>query len=104
MVEQLFPLPALTKRQGDVLLMIANHILHYGLSPSLSDIRTELNVGENTNLSSYLQPLVTKGYLKALPRYSRRSFELTPQAVPMLQALMRERGQTIPEVLSAVGH
>ena len=104
MVEQLRPLPALTKRQGDVLVVIANHILRHGFSPSLGDIRNELSVGENTNLTPYLQPLYAKGYLKTVPRYSRRSFELTPEAMPVLHFLLRERGQMSPEVFAAVGY
>lgn len=100
MVARLQPLPALTKRQGDVLVTIATHILQQGFAPSLADIRSALALGETTNLKPYIQPLVAKGYLQAGPRYSRRSFELTAQAVTALEALMRQRGQMVPEVIA----
>lgn len=85
-----------------MLLVIARYLAERRQSPSLNDIRSGLGVGANTNLSTYIQPLVSKGYLKSAPRYARRSFELTPLALPMLMLLMQERGETILEVQALV--
>ena len=81
-----------------MLLVVARHLAETNISPSLSDIREELNVGKNTNLSTYIRPLVAKGYLRTGPRYARRSFELTVQAIPMLAALLHARDDAMPEV------
>ncbi|WP_162865728.1 hypothetical protein [Deinococcus wulumuqiensis] len=98
MTKQLEPLPTITKRQGDVLLVIANHILVWRLAPSLDEIRAGLGVAPTTNLNNYLEPLVKQGYLSRGPQYSRRGYRTTELAETLLPALLREREKEFPEI------
>lgn len=77
--------PALTERQGEVLVFIAWHLEHEGVPPTLREIAGFLGIGSNDHLDA----LVRKGYLERTPLRSR-GLRLT--ALGLLWLRRKERG------------
>lgn len=98
MAERITPFPAISRRQGDVLLVIADYILTQRLSPTLKEIRIGMGLASTTNLNNYLQPLVKQGYLSRDSRYVRGAFQPTALAEEILPTLIRGREQEFPGV------
>ena len=96
------PLPALTERQGDVLIVIADWYARWRQSPSAGELREELDLAPRTNLSGYLNPLVEHGYLEPVKRYQRRPYQLTPQAIEALPGLLEQRQEERTELSAFV--
>ncbi|MCY1704299.1 hypothetical protein [Deinococcus sp. SL84] len=97
-IQTLQPLPALTERQEDVLIVIADWYARWRQSPSASELRAELGLAPRTNLAGYVAPLVESGYLEPVGRYQRRPYRMTPQAVEALTGLLEQRKENRPEL------
>lgn len=98
MAMNLEPLPPLSQRQGDVLLIIADWFAKWRQSPSTAQVKEKLGLQPTTNLGGYVKPLVQLGYLKEPQRYSRQPYQLTPQAIEALPLLLAERQKESPEL------
>ena len=98
MPDILVPLPAVSSRQGEALLVVAHTYAMRRQSPSAGEIRAAMGLGPKTSIEPYIRPLIDKGYLETGPKYARRGFKLTPLAMELLPVLMREHQQPISEV------
>jgi SOS-response transcriptional repressor LexA len=63
--------PALTDRQGEVLVFIAWHLDHEGVPPTLREIAGFLGISSTNGSNDHLEALVRKGYLERTPLRSR---------------------------------
>jgi len=85
---------ALTRRQKQVLDVIAGFVEEYGYSPSYEELARGLNLASLATVHKHITALTTKNYLKRGFNQSR-SLELGPK---YLQEQRRHRGAEVTEV------
>ncbi|MHA0036779.1 LexA family protein [Deinococcus sp. PESE-13] len=86
--DPLEPMPALSKRQAEVLLFVGQYFARHHEMPSHAEIREQLQLGPQTNVGPYLRPLFERGYLERAGSSVKGRMRLTNSGLDRMEGLI----------------